>query len=81
MENKNLHKPIPIGALVMDPSTKRLAMILDYVPTSEWGRVDMDNPNRAGIIYGMLFVDGVGPPKTFRYGYEIKVLSGKYDDP
>lgn len=59
----------------MDPSTKRYAMVTDYMAGHEWGRVDMDNPNRAGIIYGMHFMDGKGPYKTYRYGYEVKVLS------
>jgi hypothetical protein len=52
-------------------------MVTDYMCTSEWGRIDMDSSNRAGIIYGMHFMDGKGPYKTYRYGYEIKVLSGK----
>lgn len=77
MKAEYLHKPIPVGALIMDGSTKRLAMIVDYLPTSAWGRVDMDNENCSGIIYGMYFIDGMGPPKTYRYGYEVKVLSGK----
>ncbi len=77
MKKEHLHKPIPIGALVSDPTTSRLAMVTDYMCTSEWGRIDMDSSNRAGIIYGMHFMDGKGPYKTYRYGYEIKVLSGK----
>ena len=77
MNKERLHKPIPIGALVNDPTTNRLAMVTDYMCTSEWGRIDMDSSNHAGIIYGMHFMDGKGPYKTYRYGYEIRVLSGK----
>ena len=77
MKKEHLHKPINIGALVSDPTTGRIAMITDYMATSEWGRIDMDSANLAGIIYGMHFMDGKGPYKTYRYGYEVKVLSGK----
>ena len=77
MKKEHLHRPIPIGALVSDPTTGRYAMITDYMAGAEWGRIDMDSANMAGIIYGIHFMDGKGPYKTYRYGYEIKVLSGK----
>jgi hypothetical protein len=69
------NKPIPIGALIRDKGTKRLGIILDKITTSEWSRIDVDNEFNAGIVYGMQFVDGVGPPKTYRYAYEVEVLS------
>mgnify|MGYP003338578019 CR=1 FL=1 len=68
-------KPIPIGALVQDKGSKRLAIILDKMVTSEWDRTDKDNEFNAGIVYGMQFMDGIGPPKTYRYAYEVDVLS------
>jgi hypothetical protein len=67
--------PIAIGALVKDKSTKRLAIILDKMSTSEWERTDKDNEFNAGIVYGMQFMDGIGPFKTYRYAYEVEVLS------
>lgn len=72
-----MRKPMPIGALISDNTTKRLAIVMDKMSTSEWGRIDMDNDFYAGIIYGIHFMDGLGPYKAYRYAYEVRLLSGK----
>lgn len=61
---------IPIGSLVIDPTSKRLFIVIDHVETSS-----DENKTPKGIIYAVHPVDG-RTFKTYRYGYELMVLCG-----
>lgn len=60
---------IPIGSLVIDPSSKRLFVVIDYVETSS-----DESRTPKGIIYVVHPLDG-RTFKAYRYGYEIAVIN------